>query len=151
MNAQTSLPGCAATPTVNRAALEQDLRGDTALAILAYLAWSDAHGGTKQLLDGSVAAWLTSGKPDDPQISRSLTKLRTQLARYVAQGGHVPGWFPPKLLEALGEPRCADEISAASMTAPPSEIATMAASQRCTSVAIRTENRTETTHERKTP
>ena len=111
MNAQTSLPGCAATPTVNRAALEQDLRGDTALAILAYLAWSDAHGGTKQLLDGSVAAWLTSGKPDDPQISRSLVKLRSQLARHVDHGGHVPEWFPASLLKALGEPWCVHDLA----------------------------------------
>jgi hypothetical protein len=107
MNAQTSLPGCAATSTANRGALEQDLRGDTALAILAYLAWADSHCDARKMLDGSISAWLTAGKPDDPQISRSLVKLRSQLACYVDHGGAVPSWFPSSLLKAIGEPWCA--------------------------------------------
>jgi len=85
-------------------AAESDLRGDTTLAILAYLAWSDAHGDARLMLDGSIARWLTSGRPYDPQISRSLAKLRSQLARYIDHGGHVPEWFPASLLEALKEP-----------------------------------------------
>ena len=111
MTTQACLPGCPATPTVNRAVVESDLRGDTSLAILAYLAWSDAHCDARKMLDGSVAAWLTSGRPDDPQISRSLVKLRSQLARYVDRGGHAPEWFPRSLLKALGEPWCAAELA----------------------------------------
>ena len=85
-------------------AAESDLRGDTTLAILAYLAWADGHCDARKMLDGSISAWLTAGKPDDRQISRSLVKLRSQLARYVGHGGHVPEWFPKSLLEALKEP-----------------------------------------------
>jgi hypothetical protein len=91
--------------------LECDLRGDTALAIMAMLSWSEAHGGTKMLLDGSVSKWLTSGKPDDPGIARALVKLRCQLARYVDRGGHVPEWFPASLLKALGEPCCGRDLA----------------------------------------
>jgi hypothetical protein len=90
---------------------EQDLRGDTALAILAYLAWSDAHCDARKMLDGSIAAWLTAGRPDDPGIGRALVKLRSQLARYVDHGGHVPEWFPPSLLKALGD-RAGNSVSA---------------------------------------
>ena len=81
--------------------LESDLRGEVALAIMAYLAWAEAHGGTKMLLDGSVSKWLTSGKPDDPGIARALLKLRNLLARFVASGGQVPSWFPPSLATLL--------------------------------------------------
>ena len=95
-------------------ALEQDLRGDTALAILAYLAWSEAHSDAAKMLDGSIAAWLTAGKPDDPGIGRALVKLRSQLARYVDRGGHVPGWFPASLLKALGEPCCVRDLAPSS-------------------------------------
>jgi len=97
-------------------AAEQDLRGDTTLAILAYLAWSDAHSDARKMLDGSIAAWLTAGKPDDPGIGRALVKLRSQLARYVGSGGHVPGWFPASLLRALGEPCCARDLAPSSAT-----------------------------------
>ena len=85
-------------------AAESDLRGEVALAILAYLAWAEAHGGTKLLLDGSVSKWLTTGRPDDPGISRALVKLRSQLARYIDHDGQVPNWLPASLLEALKEP-----------------------------------------------
>jgi hypothetical protein len=97
-------------------AAEQDLRGDTTLAILAYLAWSDAHSDARKMLDGSIAAWLTAGKPDDPGIGRALVKLRSQLARYVARGGHVPRWFPASLLRALGEPCCARDLAPVAAT-----------------------------------
>jgi hypothetical protein len=102
MTAQTSLPGCE-VPTVSRGALESDLRGEVCLAILAWLAWADAHSDARKMLDGSIAAWLTAGRPDDPQISRSLAKLRSQLAQFIAHGGHVPAWFPASLLEAINE------------------------------------------------
>jgi hypothetical protein len=111
MTAQAMLPGCAATPMENRAALESDLRGDTALAILAYLAWSDGHCDARKMLDGSIGAWLTAGRPDEPQISRSLAKLRSQLARYVDHGGAVPSWFPASLLKALRETWCAGDLA----------------------------------------
>jgi hypothetical protein len=52
-------------------AAESDLRGEVALAIMAYLAWADAHGRVGTLLDGSVAAWLADGKPEDPQLRRA--------------------------------------------------------------------------------
>ena len=114
MNAQTSLPGCTAASTANRGALEQDLRGDTALAILAYLAWSDGHSDARKMLDGSIAAWLTAGRPDDPQILRSLVKLRGHLARYIDRSGHVPQWFPASLLKALGKPWCEGDLAPSS-------------------------------------
>lgn len=95
-------------------AAESDLRGDTALAILAFLAYSDAHCDARKMLDGSIAAWLTAGKPDDSQISRSLVKLSTQLARYVDRGGRVPEWFPKSLLAALGEPWCEGDLAPSS-------------------------------------
>jgi len=82
---------------------EQDLRGDTALAIMAYLAWSDSHCDARKMLDGSISAWLTAGRPDDPQISRSLVKLRSMLAHFIDRGGAVPTWFPPKLLDAINQ------------------------------------------------
>jgi hypothetical protein len=113
MNATTqgSLPGCAATSTANRAVAESDLRGEVALAIMAYLTWAQFHGGATALLDGTVDRWLTTGKPADPQISRSLVKLRSMLARFIGNGGAVPSWFPPKLLEAIGEPWCSHDLA----------------------------------------
>jgi hypothetical protein len=59
-------------------AAESDLRGEVALAILAYLSWAEYHGGAKSLLDGSVAARLTAGRLDDSGISRALVKLMRQ-------------------------------------------------------------------------
>jgi hypothetical protein len=97
-------------------AAEQDLRGDTTLAILAYLAWSDGHCDARRMLDGSIAAWLTAGRPDDPGIARALKKLRSQLAQFVAHGGHVPSWFPASLLKAIGEPCCARDLTPSSAT-----------------------------------
>ena len=51
-----------------------------------------------------IAAWLTAGKPDDPEIARALAKLRTQFARFVGKGGHMPEWFPQALLKTIGKP-----------------------------------------------
>ena len=99
-------------------AAEQDLRGEVALAIMAMLTWSEAHGGTKMLLDGSVSKWLTTGRPDVPGIARALKKLRYQLAQFIARGGHVPAWFPASLLKALGEPCCARDLTPSSATQP---------------------------------
>ena len=84
-------------------AAESDLRGEVCLAILAYLAWSDSHCDASKMLDGSIASWLTAGKPADPGISRALVKLRSHIARYVDHGGHVPEWFPASLLKAISE------------------------------------------------
>jgi len=84
-------------------AAEQDPRGKVALEIPAYLASAEFHGGATPLLDGAVDRWLTSGKPDVPQISGSLVRLRSQLARYVDRvdrGGHVPEWFRAALAKA---------------------------------------------------
>jgi len=109
---QASLPGiCATAPTETRAALEQDLRGETCIAILAYLAWAEAHTDASKMLDGSIAAWLMAGKPDDPGIGRALVKLRSQLAHYIAHGGHVPEWFPASLLKC-----CARDLAPSSAT-----------------------------------
>ena len=158
MTMQACLPGCAATPTVNRAALESDLHGDTTLAILAYLAWSDAHCDARKMLDGSIAAWLTAGKPDDPGISRALVKLRSQLARYVDRDGHVPSWFPASLLKAIGEPCCARDLAPSSATqtdalpvCSPSENSQSNPARAGQSAAIRPRNdtpRKELSHER---
>jgi hypothetical protein len=98
-------------------AAESDLRGEVALAILAWLAWSDSHCDASKMLDGSIASWLTAGKPADPGISRALVKLRSHIARYVDHGGHVPEWIPASLLKAIGEPWCAAEL-ATSTTSP---------------------------------
>jgi hypothetical protein len=112
MTAQAPLPGiCRATAMTGNRAAESDLRDEVALAILAYLTWAEFHGGATPLLDGTVDRWLTSGKPDDSQISRSLVKLRSQLARYVDHGGQVPEWFPASLLKALGEPWCVHDLA----------------------------------------
>jgi len=150
-SSQTCLPGCAPAPTANRATLENDLRGEVALAILAWLAWSDSHCDARRMLDGSIAAWLTAGKPDDSQISRSLVKLRSMLARFIDHGGAVPSWFPPSLLKAINTPWCAhdlapsaDKISAAAATTPTTGNAPTTISQRCAGVAILPENSTET-------
>jgi hypothetical protein len=92
-------------------AAESDLRGEVALAIMAYLTWAQFHGGATPLLDGTVDRWLCAGKPDDPGIGRALVKLRSQLARYVDHGGHVPEWFPASLLKAIGEPWYAGDLT----------------------------------------
>jgi hypothetical protein len=92
-------------------AAESDLRGEVALAIMAYLTWAEFHGGATPLLDGTVDRWLCAGKPDDPGIGRALVKLRSQLARYVDHGGHVPEWFPASLLKAIGEPWCPRDLA----------------------------------------
>ncbi len=92
-------------------ATESDLRGEVALAIMALLTWAAFHGGATSLLDGTVDRWLCAGRPDDPGIGRALVKLRSQLALYLEQGGHVPEWFPASLLKAIGEPWCAGDLA----------------------------------------
>jgi hypothetical protein len=111
MSAQATLPGLTATSTASHAVLEQDLHGEVALAIMAYLTWAQFHGGATALLGGTVDRWLCAGRPVDPQISRSLVKLRSMLARFIGNGGAVPSWFPPKLLEAIGEPWCSHDLA----------------------------------------
>ena len=78
-------------------AAESDLRGEVALAIMAFLTWAEFHGGAGTLLDGSVSRWLTVCRPADPGIARALTNTRRALARYIARGGRVPAWVPPSL------------------------------------------------------
>jgi hypothetical protein len=90
-------------------AAEEILRGEVTLAILAYLAWSDSHCDARKMLDGSISAWLTAGRPDDAGINRALAKLRGLLAHHVQHGGHTPEWFPKSLLEALKEPSTVSE------------------------------------------
>jgi hypothetical protein len=78
-------------------AAESDLRGEVALAIMAFLTWAQFHGGVTPLLDGTVDRWLCAGRPHDPQIARALTNTREALARYLAGGGRVPQWLPASL------------------------------------------------------
>ena len=104
-------------------AAESDLRGEVALAVMAYLTWAEFHGGATPLLNGTVDRWLTAGKPDDPQIARALTNTRRALDRYVGHSGRTPEWFPASLLEALNAP-CTDTQSAATKSPSPSENAT---------------------------
>ena len=85
-------------------AVESDLRGEVALAIMAYLTWAQFHGGAAPLLDGTVGRWLCAGRPYDPQIARALTNTQRALARYMGHGGRAPEWLPASLLEALKEP-----------------------------------------------
>ena len=101
-------------------AAEQDLRGEVALAIMAYLTWAEFHGGATPLLDGTVDRWLCAGRPYDPQVARALTNTRTALARFVGSGGRVPAWLPASLLEALKEPASDGETDALPGP-PPSE------------------------------
>jgi hypothetical protein len=82
-------------------AAEEDLRGETALAVMAYLTWAQFHGGAAPLLDGTVDRWLCVGRPYDPQIARALTNTRRALARYLERAGHSPEWIPSSLLEAI--------------------------------------------------
>jgi hypothetical protein len=105
MTAQASLSGIprATTSTASRGALESDLRGETCLAVLAFLTWAQFHGGATPLLDGTVDRWLCAGRPYDPQIARALTNTRRALARYLEHAGHSPEWVPTSLLEAINE------------------------------------------------
>jgi hypothetical protein len=90
---------------------DSDLRGEVALAIMAFLTFAEFHGGAAPLLDGTIDRWLTAGRPDDPGISRALVKLRSMLARHIDRGGHVPEWVPASLLEAIGEPWCSRDVT----------------------------------------
>jgi hypothetical protein len=88
-------------------AAEQDLRGEICLAILAFLAFAEFHGGAAPLLDGTIDRWLCAGKPADPQIARALRNTRRVLNHYIASGGRIPAWVPASLLAALKEPSSA--------------------------------------------
>ena len=95
-------------------AAESDLRGEVALAIMAFLTWAEFHGGAGTLLDGSVSRWLTVCRPADPGIARALANTRRALGRYIAHGGQVPEWVPASLAEALKEPGTATQPDALS-------------------------------------
>ena len=99
-------------------AAESDLRGEVALAIMAYLTWAEFHGGASPLLDGTVDRWLCAGRPYDPQIARALTNTQRALARYVGHGGRAPEWLPASLLEALKEPLAVAQTDALSPCSP---------------------------------
>jgi hypothetical protein len=86
---------------MNSSATEQDLRGEVALAVMAYLTWAQFHGGATPLLDGTVDRWLCAGRPYDSQIARALTNTRTALNRYLSRGGRVPEWIPASLVQAI--------------------------------------------------
>jgi hypothetical protein len=105
MTTQASLPGIsrATSPAASHGALESDLRGETCLAVLAFLTWAQFHGGATPLLDGTVDRWLGAGRPYDPQIARVLTNTRRALARYLEHAGRSPEWVPASLLEAINE------------------------------------------------
>jgi hypothetical protein len=149
MNAQPSLPGIRAeVPTGNRAALEEDLRGETALCLMALFSWSEFHGGLAPWIDRTVEKFLTVGQPADPQITRAITNTRRALARYLATGAAVPRWLPASVLALLKEPPT-DVRSPAIAPAPPSEIAPATTSPRRHTATKSPE--TETTHEGKTP
>ena len=78
-------------------AAESDLRGEVALAIMAFLTWAEFHGGAGTLLDGTVDRWLCAARPYDPQIARALANTRAALARYLARSGRAPEWLPASL------------------------------------------------------
>jgi len=80
---------------------EQDLRGEVALCLMALLSWAEFHGGLTPLIDGTVERFITAGRPADPGITRAIANTRSALARYVANGGHIPSWFPPSLTALL--------------------------------------------------
>jgi hypothetical protein len=115
-------------------AAESDLRGEVALAIMAFLTWAEFHGGAGALLDGSVSRWLTVCRPADHGIARALTNTRRALVRYIAHGGQVPGWVPASLAEALREPQ-ADGSSGVIANGSPSENPPTSKRQRCNTVA----------------
>jgi hypothetical protein len=82
-------------------AIEQDLRGETCLAILALLTWAEFHGGRTALIDDTIERFVTVGCPADHGITRALANTKRALARYLAGGCHVPAWMPAKLLETI--------------------------------------------------
>lgn len=113
MTAQTSLPGVA-VPTANRATLESDLRGETAVCLMALMTWAEFHGGRTALIDGTIERFVTAGKPADPQITRAITNTRSALARYLERNGTAPAWLPASVLELINTPWCAADSAPSS-------------------------------------
>jgi len=85
-------------------AFEEDLRGETALCLMALFCWIEHHGGRTVLIDGTIERFITAGKPHDPQISRAITNTRRALARHLQHGGHAPAWLPESIISLLKEP-----------------------------------------------
>jgi len=133
-------------------ASESDLRGETALCLMALMSWIEFHGGRTALIDDTVERFVTAAQPADPAITRAITNTRQALARYLATGAAVPRWLPPSVLALLKEPST-DMKSAAIASAPPSESTPTATGQRhhgATKVPPK-HPETETAHERRTP
>ena len=86
---------------------EQDLRGETALCLMALLTWGEFHGGSPALIDGTIARFIAAPGPADPQISRAIANTRSALARHLEHGGHTPTWLPASVLALLQEPTTA--------------------------------------------
>jgi hypothetical protein len=82
-------------------AAEQDLRGDTALAVMALLTWAEFHGGRTVLIDGTIERFITTGGPPDPQVSRALANTRRALSRYLEHGNAAPAWLPHSILTLI--------------------------------------------------
>jgi len=91
-------------------AAEQDLRGDTAIAIMALLTWAEFHGGRTALIDGTIERFVTAGGDRDPQISRALANAKSSLARYLQHQKAPPKWLPASVLALINEPWCAAEV-----------------------------------------
>jgi hypothetical protein len=85
-------------------AAEEILRGETALAIMAFLSWAEMYrGGARVVLDGAISSWVTVGRPADLQIARALDHTRAALGRYLASGAKVPAWLPESIIALLKE------------------------------------------------
>ncbi len=139
MTAQTSLPGCAVAPGENRATLEQDLRGQVAICLMALFCWVEHHGGRTVLIDGTVERFIAASGTCDPQISRAIRNTRSVLARYLASGAAVPSWLPPSILELLQEPWCARDLAPSSETSSndlPNRSPTLAPQSNIAPVAV---------------
>jgi hypothetical protein len=100
-------------------AAESDLRGETALAIMALLTWAEFHGGITPIIDGTVERFITAGKPHDAGINRAIANTRSALARYIANGGRTPAWLPASVLSLVNEPWCAADLATTSIPKSP--------------------------------
>jgi hypothetical protein len=98
---QACLPGCALIPSANRAILEQDLRGETALCLMALYCWVEHHGGRTALIGDTIARFITAGGTPDPQISRAIANTRRALARYLERNNAAPAWLPQSLIDLI--------------------------------------------------
>jgi hypothetical protein len=97
---QASLPGCSATPTGNRAALEQDVRTHLTLMVLAFDCWAiETLGHSQNSLDANIEAWRKEGCPPHPMVTRVVARMR----EYVSRLGNTttPSWLPQSIANLL--------------------------------------------------